>query len=456
MDADAIAQLQGLPKHHSDNGHRSCTCRTSRKIRTARRRAVADDQQKLIKQSVARCAWVSYNDPLGKKATVEQEIALHDKLVVSQPVRAGYDEQTEVLSENGWVRFADLAQSIRIAAVDPRTAQFTFEKPKLHTYDRDGTMLHASGRSIDLLVTPNHRMLIQTRTSRRVAGRHEYIYSPQKMVDAKDLPGKQDRYMSSVRYVGGSKGTYWEGALDGFIIGDGYRQFGRIGFHLSKMRKIEFIKTVLSHLKIDYTVTRDKHHRNQNTVFIQAKREGRNPPIASEKRLPNLRDKSAEYLNGLFDGLMNSDGGKHHEHGYTYSTTSAGLANDMTVLAAMVGREVRRARTHQIRGNRKPCWRFNITEAESFKTVRKKATPVEYIGKVYCATVSTGMLLVRRNGLQVVCGNSPAEHQVPRMNSSRKSMTACRLSSPNRLMSAGSAGNQTRTICSRPLPRTSW
>jgi thymidylate synthase ThyX len=42
----------------------------------------------LIKQSVARCAWVSYVDPLGKKATVEQEIALHDKLVVSQPLHA--------------------------------------------------------------------------------------------------------------------------------------------------------------------------------------------------------------------------------------------------------------------------------------------------------------------------------------------------------------------------------
>ncbi|HKB22623.1 MAG TPA: hypothetical protein VKC99_07545 [Methyloceanibacter sp.] len=211
--------------------------------------------QLLIKQSVARCACVSYNDPLGKKATVEQEIALHDKLVVSQPVHACYDEETEVLSENGWVRFADLAPSIRIAAVDPKTAQFTFEMPKLHTHDHDGTMLHTTGRSIDLLVTPNHRMLIQTRTSRRVAGRHEYIYSAQKIVEAKDLAGKQDRYMSSVRYVGGSKGNYWEGALEGFIIGDGYRQYGRIGFHLSKKRKIDFIKTVLSHLKIDYTVT---------------------------------------------------------------------------------------------------------------------------------------------------------------------------------------------------------
>jgi hypothetical protein len=48
-----------------------------------------DDIQKVfIKQSVARCAWVSYVDPLGKKATVEQEIALHDKLVVSQPLHS--------------------------------------------------------------------------------------------------------------------------------------------------------------------------------------------------------------------------------------------------------------------------------------------------------------------------------------------------------------------------------
>lgn len=42
----------------------------------------------LTKMSVARCAWVSYSDPLGKKASLEQEVALHDKLVVSQPLHA--------------------------------------------------------------------------------------------------------------------------------------------------------------------------------------------------------------------------------------------------------------------------------------------------------------------------------------------------------------------------------
>jgi hypothetical protein len=42
----------------------------------------------LRKMSVARCAWVSYTDPLGKKASIEQEVALHDKLVVSEPLHA--------------------------------------------------------------------------------------------------------------------------------------------------------------------------------------------------------------------------------------------------------------------------------------------------------------------------------------------------------------------------------
>ena len=30
--------------------------------------------------------------------------------------------------------------------------------------------------------------------------------------------------------------------------------------------------------------------------------------------------------------------------------------------------------------------------------------------KIYCCTVPSGMLLVRRNGKQVVCGNTPLEH----------------------------------------------
>ncbi|TDE87445.1 FAD-dependent thymidylate synthase [Deinococcus sp. S9] len=43
-------------------------------------------------------------------------------------------------------------------------------------------------------------------------------------------------------------------------------------------------------------------------------------------------------------------------------------------------------------------------------TTRESWTP--YRGKVYCATVSTGALLVRRNNKVVVSGNSPLEHNL--------------------------------------------
>lgn len=46
------------------------------------------DPEFLLKMSTARCAWVSYVDPLGKKATIGQEVDLHDRLVLMDPVHA--------------------------------------------------------------------------------------------------------------------------------------------------------------------------------------------------------------------------------------------------------------------------------------------------------------------------------------------------------------------------------
>lgn len=40
----------------------------------------------------------------------------------------------------------------------------------------------------------------------------------------------------------------------------------------------------------------------------------------------------------------------------------------------------------------------------------------KYEGKVYCATVSTGFMLVRRNGKPVVCGNTPFERGIVEFN----------------------------------------
>ena len=74
-----------------------------------------------------------------------------------------HDDQTEALTDGGWKRFADLSGTERLATRSP-DGMFEWQPPtQIHRYPSRGTMLHFSGRSVDCMVTPSHRMLVSTR-----------------------------------------------------------------------------------------------------------------------------------------------------------------------------------------------------------------------------------------------------------------------------------------------------
>ena len=81
--------------------------------------------------------------------------------VVVQAEHLCYDAATEILTENGWKRFADLRLE-RVAQVDPVTLESSFVTPKQWVnYQYNGPMYHFTSDDVDLVVTPDHRMLVQ-------------------------------------------------------------------------------------------------------------------------------------------------------------------------------------------------------------------------------------------------------------------------------------------------------
>lgn len=367
-----------------------------------------------IKCSVARCARSSYLNHDGSNPDLGKDLALHDKLVVQYPAHSCYDDQTEVFTDKGWVRFDELGEFANVAAVDHETGTFKFEKTKTLVFDYSGEMVELKNGAVDLLVTPEHRMLIQKRTALANTGsssERQYGYTNFRMLPASEIKGSQERFLASVKYKSSSgMGTYAQGAFVGFALGDGSQSWRKIRFHLSKKRKIDFLTNVLDTLNYKYKVVKDASHDNPDTVTISLRsvlrlKRGRN------KSIPPIAGKSADFIQGLFDGLMESDGSVHNEHGYTFASTSKQLMNDVVNLATLVGREVRNVRKIHYGQGRADVYTCNISFMDTWKTLREAPGRVPYSGKVYCATVSTGLLLVRRNGQQVVCGNSPTEHQ---------------------------------------------
>lgn len=75
-----------------------------------------------------------------------------------------YSEDTEVLTKTGWKLFGDVDISTdEFATMNIQTKEFEWQKASHKTWqDYVGYMYHLKSRTIDLIVTPNHRIVYET------------------------------------------------------------------------------------------------------------------------------------------------------------------------------------------------------------------------------------------------------------------------------------------------------
>lgn len=88
-----------------------------------------------------------------------------------------HDDQTKILTKDGWKYFKDLTEDDELASVNPEDQTLIFEKPvRLIGYEYEGKLIHASHHSLDFAVTPNHKMLVSTYDEHKAKfGKFEFI-----------------------------------------------------------------------------------------------------------------------------------------------------------------------------------------------------------------------------------------------------------------------------------------
>jgi 2'-5' RNA ligase len=96
-----------------------------------------------------------------------------------------YSDDTEVLTDRGWLRFAEVdVTSDRFATRNPATGAFEWQSAtRYHEADSSGTMYRAASRNVDLLVTGGHRLLV----SRLPQGCPGVRHGSEWLVHAEDL-----------------------------------------------------------------------------------------------------------------------------------------------------------------------------------------------------------------------------------------------------------------------------
>ena len=107
------------------------------------------------------------DSPTGRHATVL--LGIENGKFVGENSWGCYDDQTEVLTGEGWRLFSELQGGEEFATLNPGTHELEYQTAqKLHVYDYEGDLHRFKKQGVDLLVTPNHRMYVTNHHQRHL------------------------------------------------------------------------------------------------------------------------------------------------------------------------------------------------------------------------------------------------------------------------------------------------
>ena len=338
-----------------------------------------------------------------------------------------YDDKTEVLTDTGFKLWKDVNEHDLIASFNPNDRTFNeFEKPiRLIIQDKiNEDMIKFSHKRGDLVITTGHNLYCSISNTQYKRSNPVYELIPANKI----LTTGKKVYESPIRMstcaTNPNKTSYdddiWY-SLFGFFIGDGYihstatEKSKRLKFHLKKDRKVKYLKNICNECGIELEEIANNTYNvvlknsKYNAKFFKDSFYNEN----NEKTFPTEFFKMSENQYKLFlEGLLMSDGnyatqGKNN----VYYTKSDELANRLQTLTALNNKMCTITKAPNV------CNRVYISR-DRLKNIMyndsrlpAKVEIIKYTGKVYCATVSTGLIMVRRNGFICLCGNcSPLEH----------------------------------------------
>jgi len=314
-----------------------------------------------------------------------------------------YAEDTEILTGEGWKFFKDLSDADKVAQYSRDGGEISFVTPLARQeFDYSGEMVDFSTDWCDLLVTPDHRMLTKYAA-----------YTPKKLPLTKVKLAK-DMWNNILIPTSGiytnvntTSPTIPQAKLLAAVAADGYffDKNRYVRFNLKKERKVLRLKSILDELGITYSTYHFKNAEDWTSFYFSLSDHLWVTKYFPDKKIdPCVLNWNLEVRRAFLLELGHWDGDFVGSKGIRYYTGKKEEADLVTRLAAITGfGSVFRVDTHK----ENPSYVVNLTERSwrSIRTPKKKS----YNGKVYCVTVDSGFVVVRRNGKVCVSGNCEGE-----------------------------------------------
>lgn len=369
---------------------------------------------------------------------------------------ACYDQDTEVLTANGWVRWPDITGEESFATLNQKTHLLEYQKAtRLFRERYCGKMYKLKTKMVDLCVTPNHSMYVRqhdTQAARRKQERWQII-------PAMELYGRRVEYNRSANWDGKDPATftipdytahYENGGRNvevvckgleiqtevfaeflGYWIAEGSLHHGKgTGYSATLTQDIhsdafDRMLRCVSRLGWSFRVCKKRNSTCREIVINggRALFEFLHPyHLSHNKGIPKeCKQWSSRLHRILIDAYLAGDGSFAARGSGEGHTVSRRLADDLQEAALKAGwsagiRTVDRRNAPSRLLNGHSIRHTRIIYVVGFSKVRN--TPlinhngkrcdswIDYDGMVYCVTVPNGTLYVRRNDIPVWSGNS--------------------------------------------------
>lgn len=340
-----------------------------------------------------------------------------------------YSDDTEVLTKRGWLHHRDVTTEDDVACFDMENEKTLYAKPeRIIKKHYSGEMHRFCGYGYDLLVTPEHRMVVKPmwpNPARKWPKGVWQFCEAQEMPSAPftlPLAAPMDHPPQSEDAVP----VEWA-AIAGWYVAEGCRQSAGICIAQAEGEKSDEIEDLLKAAGITYKINKSGPGgkggtKPMNAFYIGYRFNKGNAPLISwikencgeqgsaNKRIPkDIQCGSVVLKRAFLHAYLDGDGSPARPGAFRATTTSPLLRDQLQQLCLELGlpfcwREDMRAGENHSRK-----WSFGIGRpdrtAVAIRTSRN-LTMEKYEGDVWCLTVPTGAYITRRNGRATICGNS--------------------------------------------------
>ncbi len=337
-----------------------------------------------------------------------------------------YDNETEILTEDGWVYFRDLQEGKQVLTLNQTSLKAEWKVPYKYVHQHyEGDMWQFKNGRVDLLVTPEHKFFTISKKGVK------------KFKPIEDINFHHERIPSSVGWNGLNKENITDemAAMIGFYVAEGcaYGNSGGNPKHDKHLYKVTFCQSkgikggvkgdVYKKFKDVLDKTDYKYNEKKDIGFEIQKKELWEKFIdfgnVYTKRIPKkYKDLPPDKLRIILEWAIYGDGCMTKSM-WNYYTVSKQLADDIQEIAIKCGYS---ATIHLkkspkgsvidgrvIKSSTEFIYDVSIhkTKFNYFKSTKENyVTKTQYSGMVHCVGVENHVIMVRRNGKVCWSGNT--------------------------------------------------